>query len=291
MVTHPVRRGLISSAVTIAIVAVLILVPDAVKVYATGMMGTLRAPGQPAFIAGHRGDRAAAPENTMPAFRAAIADDLDFLETDVQLTADRQPVLMHDPTVDRTTNGHGRVSGFTLAGIRALDAGSWFSKRFRGTRVPTLDEFLDLVSSSHRKAIVELKDFWTVDDVQSILDDIYLRGVQNRIVFAAFDCTTLENLRTVMPAIGRIMIRRDLPADPVRLARHYGVTAILTTPWSIEHSPKAVAKMHAAGYGVLLYTLNSQKRWSEALATGVDGIVSDVPSRLDGWLARTAPGT
>src|SRR6478609_8641943 len=114
MVTHPVRRALASAVVTLALVAVLLLVPDAVRVYATNMMGGLRAPGEPAFIAGHRGDRASAPENTLPAFEAAFASNLEFVETDVQLTADGQPVLMHDDTVDRTTDGAGSVSDLTL---------------------------------------------------------------------------------------------------------------------------------------------------------------------------------
>jgi glycerophosphoryl diester phosphodiesterase len=84
---------------------------------------------------------------------------------------------------------------------------------------------------------------------------------------------------------------RLLPADPVRLAQFYGAIAILTSPESLEENPRAVDLMHAAGLGILLYTLNSEKRWSAALALGVDGIVTDKPSSLDRWLAETAPET
>jgi len=291
MVTHPLRRGTASAIVTLALVAVLLLVPDAGRVSATSMIGALRAPGDPAFVAGHRGDRAHAPENTMPALERALASGLDFVETDVQLTADGVPVLMHDETVDRTTDGTGAVAELSLAEIRALDAGSWYDTEFAGTRVPTFDEFVAAFAGSRKKAIIELKGYWTPDGIGTLLDTIYLRGVQSRIVFASFDLTTVAHLADAAPDIPRAILKRDLPRDPVGLADYYGAIAIITTPASLEADPDAVERMHAAGLGVLVYTLNSEKRWSDALAFGVDGIITDKPSKLDGWIAKTAPGT
>lgn len=290
--SHPLARGSFAAALTVATVLVMVLVPDAVQAYAPNMIGALRAPGEPAFVAGHRGDRADAPENTMPAFEAAFANGLSVVETDVQLTADGVPVLLHDPTVDRTTNGSGAISELTIDEVEKLDAGSWFDKSFRGTRIPKLGEFLDLLAATpHTKALIELKEYWTRDDIRGVLDAIYLRGVQNRVVFAGFHLGTISNLRDEAAAIPRVIIRRDLPADPVGLAAYYGAIAIMTSPWSLETYPDAVADMHAAGYGVLVYTLNSEKRWTEATSYGVDGIITDAPSKLDGWLAATAPGT
>lgn len=290
--THPLARASLAGALTVATVLVLVLVPQAVHAYAPSLIGALRAPGQPAFVAGHRGDRADAPENTMPAFRAAFASGLDIVETDVQLTADRHPVLLHDATVDRTTNGTGAVADLTLAEVESLDAGSWYAKRFAGTRIPQLGEFLDLLAATPRtRALVELKEYWSTDEIGIVLAEVYARGVQNRVVFAGFHLGTIANLGEAAPAIPRVIIRRDLPADPVGLARFYGAIAIMTTPWSLETDPDALTEMHAAGLGVLLYTLNSVKRWREATAYGVDGIISDKPSKLDGWLAKTAPGT
>jgi len=281
-----------AAALTVATVLVMVLVPDAVQAYAPSMIGALRAPGEPAFVAGHRGDRSDAPENTMPAFQAAFASGLEFVETDVQLTADGHAVLLHDPTVDRTTDGTGAVAALTLAQVQGLDAGSWFGAEFAGTRVPQLGEFLDLLAATpHKKALIELKEYWTRDDIRDILDDVFLRGVQNRVVFASFHLGTVANLGDVAAAIPRVIIRRDLPADPVALAAFYGAIAIMTSPWSLERYPDAVADMHAAGFGVLVYTLNSEKRWNEALGYGVDGIVTDAPSALDDWIADTAPGT
>ncbi len=195
--THPLQRAALAGALTVATVLVLVLVPDAVQAYAPYMIGTLRSPGEPAFIAGHRGDRADAPENTLPAFEAAFATGMEFVETDVQLTADGVPVLLHDPTVDRTTDGTGAIAELTLAQVQALDAGSWFGPEFAGTRIPQLSEFLDLLAATpHRKALIELKEYWTRDDLRRILEQIFLRGVQNRVVFASFHLGTIDEPRS-----------------------------------------------------------------------------------------------
>jgi glycerophosphoryl diester phosphodiesterase len=288
---RPLGRTLSGAGLTLAIVLVLILDPAAANVYAVNMFGALRAPGESAFVAGHRGDRAEAPENTIPALQAALDSGMEFVETDIQLSADGVPVIIHDLTVDRTTNGTGAVEDLTLAELKSLDAGSWFDPAFAGTTIPTLGEFLGIFSHSRKKALLELKGFWTRDEVGAVIQAIYATGVQNRVVFASFDFTTLRNIEAVGPVFPRVIIRRDLPADPVRLAEFYGAIAILTSPGSVERAPDVVDVMHEAGIGILLYTLNKESRWSEALALGVDGIVTDQPSALDKWLATTAPGT
>ena len=126
-------------------------------------MGDARSPGDAAFVASHRGDSASAPENTIPAVESAIAGGFAYVEVDVVLTKDGQPVLMHDRTVDRTTNGHGKVAELTLAEVRALDAGAWFDASFAGTRVPTLEEFLDVLAASNSKGLIELKGVWDAE--------------------------------------------------------------------------------------------------------------------------------
>jgi glycerophosphoryl diester phosphodiesterase len=284
-------RAIGAASATIALILVLILDPAAANVYATNMFGSLRAPGESAFIAGHRGDRSAAPENTIVALQAALDSTMEFVETDLQLSADGVPVLIHDPTVDRTTNGVGAVEDLTAAQLQGLDAGSWFAPEFAGATIPTLEEFLGIFSHCRKKALLELKGFWTKDEVRIVVGLIYSKGVQDRVIFASFDFTTLRNLEAVGPAFPRVIIRRELPPDPVRLAEFYGAIAVLTSPGSVERAPEVVDLMHEAGLGILLYTLNKESRWTEALALGVDGIITDQPSALDKWLANTAPGT
>jgi glycerophosphoryl diester phosphodiesterase len=286
------RRLSAAALVTIASVAVLVLAPGATKAYAANLMGPLRAPGEAAFIAAHRGDRATAPENTVPAFEAAVGSGSAFIEVDVQLTADGYPVLIHDRTVDRTTSGTGAVGDLTLAEIRTLDAGSWFAPQFAGVQVPLWGEFLDiLVASPGVTALVELKHSWTADDIETLMGGIYFRGVQDRIVFASFSSTSVGALQTTAPNIPRVLIRRVLPLDPVAVAQRYDAIAIMTRSSALTERPDAVGEMHAAGLGLLLYTLNNEERWGEALSYGVDGIVTDKPSALDAWIAQTAPGT
>ena len=284
-------RTLSASALAAALVLLIVLSASPARVHAESVFGTLRSPGQPALIAGHRGDRSAAPENTLPALQGALDSTMDFVETDLQLTSDGVVVLMHDETVDRTTNGTGAVADLSYAQIRALDAGAWYSPRFAGVTVPTLEEFLGVFAGSSKQALLELKGFWTVDQVRLVVNQVTASGTQHRVTFASFDFTTMMNLRTAAPSIPRVIIQRMLPADPVALAEHFRAIAILTSPASIEADPTAVAAMHEAGLGLLLYTLNSRQRWSEALALGVDGIITDKPSNLDEWLAETAPGT
>lgn len=282
---------LIAAALVGVLAAVIVASATPARVHAESVFGTLRTPGQPALIAGHRGDRAAAPENTLPALQAALDSAMDFVETDIQLTADGVPVLIHDETVDRTTDGSGAVADLTFAQLRALDAGSWYSPRFAGVPIPSLDEFLAVFAASEKQAMLELKGYWDVEEVRLVSTMVREAGVENRISFASFDFTTIMNLREVAPQVPRIIIMRDIPADPVGLAEFFGAIAILTSPASLEADPHAVEAMHSAGLGLLLYTLNSTERWSEALALGVDGIVTDRPSSLDSWLAQTAPGT
>ena len=285
------RRALPAVILTMLLVATLVFTSGLTRTYASNVFGSLRAPGQPAFVAGHRGDRASAPENTLPALENAIASDMEFVETDVQLTKDGVPVLMHDDTIDRTTNGRGAVADISWKSLKKLDAGSWFSKKFAKTRVPTLNQFFDVLAPSDKKLLLELKGFWEDEEVQLVVDLIREHDLDKRVTLASFDFTTIMNIEKVGPSFPRVIIMRMMPADPVRLANHFGAIAILTSPASLEANPRAVDNMHDAGLGVLVYTLNSEERWSEEIALGVDGIITDKPSLLDEWLARTAPGT
>jgi glycerophosphoryl diester phosphodiesterase len=288
---HLPARAMPVSLIGAATVVLLLLSASPARVHAESVFGALRSPGQAALIAGHRGDRSIAPENTIPALQGALDSSLDFVETDLQLTADGVPVLIHDETVDRTTDGSGAVVDLTFSQLRTLDAGSWYSPAFAGVRVPSFDEFLAIFQSSEKQALLELKGFWTEDEVRLVVGKLAASGATHRVTFASFDFTTLMNLRSAAPEIPRVIIQRLLPADPVALAEHFHAIAILTSPGSVEADHDAVADMHAAGLGLLLYTLNSKQRWSEALELGVDGIITDRPSNLDEWLAATAPGT
>ncbi|MGX5695161.1 glycerophosphodiester phosphodiesterase [Agromyces soli] len=258
---------------------------------ASGVFGALRAPGEFAFTVGHRGDRAHAPENTMPSLERAM-DELAFVETDVQLTSDGVPVLFHDVTLERVIGDPHRIDELTLADLRRLDFGAGYGPEFSGVRIPTLDEFFAaLAARGAARALVELKASWSPDEVRMVAELAGRHGVRGRIVFMAFSLETLGNLQAVAPSIPRIMLTRELSRDPVPVAERFGVIGVATTFKAVTAAPEALVAAHAAGIAVLCYTLNSLERWEEVSALGVDGIITDQPSELDAWIAATAPGT
>jgi glycerophosphoryl diester phosphodiesterase len=273
----------VAAASAIALILAVMLSPGTVE--AAGALASLRAPGEAGFIAGHRGG-VLAPENTLPAMRSAIAGPAAFLETDLQLTADGVPVLMHDWTVDRTTDGTGPVWAMTFEQLQRLDAGSWFDPGFAGTRVPSFEQFLEVFRPSTKQAILELKGSWNAEQVAGLARSVYEHGVQDRVIFASFDLLSLQNLAAVAPDLARAIISREVIGDPAILAAACGALAIVTSERFITADPGAVERIHAAGLGVLLYTLNDEKTWRSAIELGVDGIITDHPSELGDWLLR-----
>jgi glycerophosphoryl diester phosphodiesterase len=285
------KSVVLAGGATLAFSAVLILGSVSSQVYAVDVFGALRAPGEVAFVAGHRGDRSLAPENTMPAFEFALDGPMAFVETDVQLSGDGVPVLFHDVTLERTTNGHGEVSDYTAAQLARLDAGAWYNMAYAGTRIPTLDQFLTRLARSNKKALVELKFGWTTDQLRGVVDLVDRHHLRSQVVLQAFSIDTLSNLQQVAPQFPRVMLVRELPADPVPMAHRFGVLALATTAKAVAVAPDAVTRLHEAGLGVICYTLNSEATWNDVRALGVDGIITDIPSDLDAWLAASATGT
>lgn len=286
----PVRIALAGAGVA-AIASLLWTVSTPADVYAIDVFGALRQPGEAAAIIGHRGDRSLAPENTMAALELAM-DDLAYVETDVRLTRDGVPVLFHDPDLERVAGREGRIEDLDHDDVRRLDVGAWYSADWAGERVPTLDAFLAaLAERDGARALVELKAAWTPEEVRRVVDLVERHGLRGRVVLQSFSIETLQSAQRVAPTMPRIMLIRELPADPVPLAEQLGVIGFGTTAASVTAAPEAVDLAHAAGIAVLCYTLNSQDTWEQVSALGVDGIITDQPSDLDAWIAMTAPGT
>ncbi|MCU1409941.1 MAG: hypothetical protein JWR04_648 [Rhodoglobus sp.] len=282
-------RPLAAALAVLGLVLVVVLSPDAVRVEAVNIFGTLHAPGELSFVAGHRGGgKDGAPENTVPAFELSLQSDADFIETDLQLTSDGVPVLMHDFTLDRTTDGAGPVWASTWAQVSRLDAGSWFDPAFAGTRVPRLDDLLDIVRPTAKRVILELKGSWNDEQLGPVVDEIRSHGLADRVMIAGFDVRSLAAAQRVGPEVQRVIIIHDVVGDPAVLAATCGAVAIVTSKAFLRADPGAVERIHDAGLGVMIYTLNSSKTWSEAIALGVDGIITDKPLELDRWLATGA---
>ncbi|WP_203582245.1 glycerophosphodiester phosphodiesterase [Microbacterium hibisci] len=258
------------------------------RVTSTELLGDERTPGDAAFIASHRGGAATAPENTLPAVTAALAAGFEYVEVDVALTADRHPVLMHDKSVDRTTNGHGRLASLTLADVRALDAGSWFDPAYAGTPVPTFAEFLDAIVAARGRAIVELKGAWDAESVDAAVAEVAARGLEHRIVFASFDARTLALAAVESDVLSRLLILKHLPADVVSAVAESGARGVVVSRKAVLARPGIVDELHAIGARVVVYTLNRDTQWDAVTALGVDGIVTDDPHTLSEWQSAYA---
>lgn len=281
---------LVVCVLAVASLVIAFLGASPARVSATELLGDPRTPGEAAFIASHRGGGATAPENTLPAISAALAGGFDYVEVDVALTADGHPVLMHDAKVDRTTNGTGRLASLTLAQVRALDAGSWFDPQYAGTRVPTLDEFLDLLAESGGRAIIELKGAWDAAAVARSLGEVSARDLDRRVAIASFDARTLALSAAESEVVSRLLILKHLPQDAATAVQQAGARGIIVDRKAVLARPEIVDELHEAGARVVVYTLNKDAQWDAVTALGVDGIVTDDPHTLSEWQDATARG-
>lgn len=256
--------------------------PHAAAASSMQMHGALHREGAVGIIS-HRGAAAIAPENTLAAMRVAIEQGVEFVETDVQLTADGVPILMHDPTIDRTTSGSGPVAHRSFAEIRALDAGGWFAPEFAGEVVPTLEEFLDELEPSTTRALVELKGEWTVEQLEAVTEMLRSRYLVNRVALQSFETPTLEGLQETAPEFARVLLTREWDERTVQQAVDLQVSAVGARTKLYDSRPELLERLRAVGIGSLVYTLNSEKRWIQASERGVDLVVTDDPVSLAVW--------
>ena len=218
-------------------------------------------------VIGHRGAAGLEPENTLRSFRKALALGVDVIECDVRLTKDGRTVLLHDETLDRTTDGSGRLADRTFEQVRALDAGG-------GQKVPTLRELLDLVGG-RVELHVELKDAAALADVLEQVAAAQLRG---RVLLTSGSTEVLERVRAADDAVRLEHIFSDPPADAVDRALRVRAARISS---HFTHLTEAfVAEAHRGGLEVIAWCPNTPADQQRALATGVDLICTDRPDVL-----------
>jgi glycerophosphoryl diester phosphodiesterase/acyl-CoA hydrolase len=236
-----------------------------------------RPPDARGVVVGHRGAAGVAPENTFPSFELAVAQGVDAIECDVHLSEDGVPVVIHDPTVDRTTNGRGAVANLTLAQLRALDAGGRFGPAFAGARIPTLDELLAWAHGRIR-VVVELKGTQNPSLVPWTLDLIRQYDVIEDTFVISFDHVALRDVRALAPEILTGALYHARLADPVGVAAACAADA-LAPHWSMV-TPDMVATVHDAGLGVCVWTVDEPSEAEAMLRVGVDAITTNYPERV-----------
>lgn len=237
-------------------------------------------------IISHRGAAAIAPENTLAAFRLAIEQGVDFVETDVRLTADGVPMLMHDSTLQRTTSGRGPIAWHTYEQVRALDAGGWFDPEFAGEPVPTLEEFIELLQPAPTRAFIELKGEWSQTEVASVMQLLRDHQLVNRVVLESFEVPNLEMVQAAAPEYARMLLTRELSDETLNTAISLQASAVGAREGLFVENPDFVAEIRAAGMGAVVYTLNDEPQWLSAAAMGMDFVITDDPVSLAEWRER-----
>ncbi|WP_238590775.1 glycerophosphodiester phosphodiesterase [Paenibacillus beijingensis] len=238
------------------------------------------------LIIGHRGAAGEAPENTMASFLLAVEQGCDMIELDVHLTADGKLAVIHDETLDRTTDRKGIIRGKTYAEISEADAGSWFAERFRGERVPLLEEVYEAVPQ-HVQINVEVKNGYG-GAIEPVMDAFLGDGDRlQRTVVSSFDHKLLARMNRS---------RTDLKIGLLyagRLIDHAGYAGIMGCPvYSLHphfHSIDAedVARAKDAGIAIYPWTANHEADLQSLIDLGVAGIITDFPVRLKRMLEQS----
>jgi glycerophosphoryl diester phosphodiesterase len=238
----------------------------------------LNSLSQPIIFA-HRGASAYAPENTLAAFELAIAQQADAIELDVKLSADGQVVVIHDSTVDRTTNGKGKVKDMSLAELKALDAGSFVSRNFSGEKIPTLEEVFEAVG--RRTFInVELKNYTNRRDdlVETVCMQVKKHQMQKRVMFSSFFPNALSKARSYLPDVPRGLLALNglLGVWARSFGFSFGKYDALH-PNLKDFTQQEVTRVHRLKRRVHVYTVNAEEDMRRLFKWGVDGIFTDDP--------------
>jgi len=241
----------------------------------------------PPWIVAHRGYKKKYPENTLAAFQAAMDAGVPMIELDVTLSRDRKLVVIHDATLERTTNGHGPVHDYTLEELKQLDAGSWFHSDFADQRLPELGEVLELVDGRVITNI-EIKSHayephHPPDAIEKqVTELVKKKSQQDSILISSFDSNILEQI-SLMEAPPQIALisKSPLERNTVEICKHLNMFS-----WHPDQqivTPRQVRKLHVAGIRVFPYKVDTPENCARMIGLKVDGVITDDPVSVRRW--------
>lgn len=231
------------------------------------------------FVVAHRGFSVEYPENTLLAFREAIELGVDFIEIDVHETKDGTLVVIHDHTLERTTDGRGAVKEKTFEEIQTLDAGKWKGK-FEGVKIPSLDEVLGFVAGKTR-LLIEIKDA----NPEKICKLLLKHRMENYVVIASFDMEKVIRTRQMAPSVSTALISTAFPENPDILVKN-GIPIV-----EIEYHSVSEAEMKEfvlRGISVGVWTVDDENDMKRLLNTGIPFITTNRPDLLKKCLVNAA---
>lgn len=235
-------------------------------------------------IIAHRGASKLAPENTMPAFELAYQMKAEGIETDIQLTKDNIPVIIHDEQVKRTTNGTGYIKELTYNQLKQLDAGSWFSSEFSGTSIISLDEFLQWVKDKSLWLNIELKnnkiDYKHLEPIAYEMIDYY--QLLNRTTFSTFNPNSVKRMKSFNNEVGVSFLTSKRNKNLVKYAKELGATGIHIKYRLLDQSISEQCQQE--NMELRVFTVNKATRMMKCFKHQCDGVFTDVPD--EGLICR-----
>lgn len=238
------------------------------------------------LIYGHRGASAYAPMNTIPAFELAAKQGADAVELDVHLTKDGELVVFHDFIVDETSNGKGAIVEMSLAELKSLDAGTWFSPNFAGTAIPTLDEVFEAIGKK-LFVNVEIKSLSPTGDgtEEAVAACIERHAMQKRVIVSSFNPKVIKRFRPLIPDVplGYLLSPEMMAGSTQVVVNPHNYEAIHLHYDMITESQMAWAKEH--GHIVNVWTVNEPAHARQLAMQGVHGIMTDNPDLIKQALA------
>ncbi len=231
----------------------------------------------------HRGAGVLAPENTLAAMRLGASHGYRMFEFDAKLSGDGVAIVMHDSTLERTTNGRGRVAAMTLGEIAKLDAGSWHGARFAGEGVPTLERLAAWLNANRLMANIEIKPCPGRERFTGAAVALEARALWRdaRVppLVSSFSEDALEAARKVAPELPRALLLHQVPQD--WLARCQALECVALDANHHALSAQLVAEAHAAGLRVACYTVNDEERAEQLSSWGLDCVITDAVDRIE----------
>jgi glycerophosphoryl diester phosphodiesterase len=232
-------------------------------------------------VIGHRGAAASAPENTLASIERAASLGAPWVEFDAKLTKDNVVILMHDDSLDRTTDGHGPVATASWARIERLDAGAWFGPNWRGIKVPRLDETIALLVRLGLNANIEIKpcpgrETETAIRVIEVIREHWPKG-RDWPLLSSFALESLAVARDLAPELPRGLLVWD---EPDLWRSEAGRLGCRSAHFSSGHLPADLRAVKQAGLGVAVYTVNDRRQARRLLDAGADCIITDRPDTV-----------
>lgn len=234
------------------------------------------------MVTAHRGAKGHAPENTLPSFEQAIECKANMIEFDVRLTMDGHMVLMHDATVDRTTNGTDFVSQLTLKQIKKLDAGAWFSPKFKNTKVPTLEEAIASIKGKAKFDIEVKHDPSSTNKglEERLIDAILKNNILDHTVVISFDLSCVKRIKEIEPRLTVGFLFSQSYDFERGLREILAIGGEEIHPEYVRLTAHSVSKAHRNGIRVRAWTPNDKEEMSKLIKMGVDGIKTGFPDLL-----------